>query len=506
MANELNKKVYDYDRQRIQETLVRSFRTAGRESTVADLAGLTGLPLQQIEAELPAVADEYGARLRVTEKGEILYSFPDGMKSRYRGFIPTLKRTWKVFRKGALEVSKAVFKVWIMVMLVGYFVLFLALALFATVASVVVQQGGGGSSNRSDRRGGGGFGGLWLTSRLFDSLIRLWFYSELFKDSESRYRQSEARPKRRPLNKAVFSHVFGDGDPNRSWPEIEKKAVVAFLQTHKGIITMPEFMAITGMDPVDAELAINKYLLEFEGSPEVTEKGSIYFSFPKLLSRVGTTPEAMGSTVALKRLNKFSSNTKKMDNAFRLVNIFNLVFGGYYLYNAMTAGSAFFVNTARGLALRGGLPYLYSATGYLAQMLGVANPVTAIFWGLGVTPLVFSALFFAIPVIRSAKLKSDNEKIKFENLRRIVYRNILSVREVFRPKSISAPVEEARPSDGSAAEKIAARLAAWSKAEPTSDGYEFGDIMLTQDEAEKIRAAIDVSSFGPGKTIFDTQS
>jgi len=189
VAKEESRKVYDYDRELVRGKLLGGFRATGRESTVADLAGLTGLPLQQIEAELPAVADEFGARLRVTEKGDILYSFPDGMKSRYRGFGPSLKRFFRLVKKGAVEVAKAVFKVWIMVMLVGYFVLFIALALFAMVASVAVQQGGGNRDSRSSGRRGGGLGGLWLTTSLFDSFIRIWFYSELFKSPETRNRQ-----------------------------------------------------------------------------------------------------------------------------------------------------------------------------------------------------------------------------------------------------------------------------------------------------------------------------
>ncbi|MDP2790615.1 MAG: hypothetical protein Q8O15_02535, partial [Rectinemataceae bacterium] len=304
--------------------------------------------------------------------------------------------------------------------------------------------------------------------------------------------------------KAVFSHVFGEGDPNPTWPEVEKKAVIAFLQTHKGIITMAEFMAITGMDPVEAELAINKYLLEFEGSPGVTEAGALYFSFPKLLARVGSTPDIMASSVALKRLNKFSMNTPKADNVFRLINVFNLAFGGYFLYNALTVGQAIYINTPKGLALRGGFPLIYSAAGYLFQMLGSANPIPGMFWGLGIVPLAFSALFFGIPVVRSIRQKAQDEKIKFENLRRVVYRNILGAGDVFRPESVTAPLDEARPSDSRATETIAKRLAAWSGAEPVDGGYRFSEVARIQDEAEKLRTSIDSTSYAPGKTVFDT--
>jgi len=503
MAQEKQEKVYEYDRKKVRETLVRGFRSEKAESTIADLAGLTGLPLHQIEAELPAVADEFGARLKVTETGEILYSFPRGMKSRFTGFGPTARKVIASIKDIAVKAAKVIFKAWIMVMLVGYFVLFLALALFAMVASVAIQQGGNG---RSDNRRGGGLGGLWLTGRLFDSLIRIWFYSELFKSPQDRGIRGFSRGPRRPLHKAIFSHVFGDGDPNRDWPAIERKAVVAFLQTHKGVMTMAEFMAITGQSPQEAELSVNRYLLEFEGSPEVTDRGTLHFVFPKLLARVGTTPEIQATTVPLKRTEAFSSNEPKADRTFRLINVFNLVFGGYFLSNAITVAGAIYVSTPKGLAIRGGFPFLYSSTGYLFQLLGSDNPVPAIFWGLGVVPIAFSVLFFAIPLIRSIRLGEKNESVKKENLRRIVYRTILGKNGVFTSSDVSASIAEARPRDTRAAQGIAGELAAWSMADPTPGGYDYKRIREEQDDIAGVRSALDVSGYRPGSTVFDTEA
>ena len=502
MAREKDTKVYDYDKTVVREALVNGFKRRNAESTIADLAGMTGLPLFQIEAELPAVSDEFGARLKVTDKGEILYSFPDGMKSRFTGFIPRARRFFRSAKRVAMIVAKSLFKVWIMGMLVGYFVLFLALALFAMLASIAMQQGGNG---RSSSRRGGGLGGIWLTGRLFDSLIRIWFYSELFKTSEQRSARSSFRKERHPLHKAVFSHVFGDGEPNQNWAEIEKKAVIAFLQTHKGVMTLPEFMAITGQDPLDAETSIHRYLLEFEGLPEVSADGTLYFSFPKLLSRLGTTPEILATSIPLKKTWKFSSNAVKADTTFRLVNIFNVIFGGYFLVNAITVGAAFYVQTAKGIALRGGFPFLYSATGYLFQLLGSENPVPGIFLGLGITPVVFSTLFFAIPIVRSIRQNKMNEAIKNENLRRIVYRTILGTKGSFNPDGVAVSIEDAKPRTPKAIQKIADRLAAWSRAEPVQSGYDYKDIVRGQEDIETLRSTIDTNQFSTGSTVFDTK-
>ena len=81
--SDVAKKVYDYEPEKVRERLVDVFGKRKGEATTADLVALTGLPKAQVEAEVKAVSDEYGARLRVTESGEILYSFPEGMRSRY---------------------------------------------------------------------------------------------------------------------------------------------------------------------------------------------------------------------------------------------------------------------------------------------------------------------------------------------------------------------------------------------------------------------------------------
>jgi hypothetical protein len=491
------KKLYDYEPVAVRDALVKTFAASRGESTIADLAGRTGLPLSQIEAELPAVADEYGARLKVAESGDILYSFPAGMKSRYRGLRHDLSRAWKAAKKGLAAAAKLGFKVWIATTLVGYFVFFIALTLFALVASVAVQQGGGDRDSRSDRRGGG-LGGLWLTGRLLDSIVRIWFYSELFKDPRQRATgrgfTRSSKEARRPLHKAIFSHVFGDGDPNASWEETEKKAVVAFLQTHRGVITLPEFMAVTGLSPARADDAINRYLLEFEGSPEVSDGGSIYFFFPKLLSQTGETPRYRGDSTLLKRLEKFSSNEPKADKTFRAINLVNVVFGGYFLYNAFSIGSR----------LVGGFSYVYSFTVILMARAGIANPIGLITWVLGLVPLAFSALFFLIPILRKARLDRGNEAVKAENLKRIIYRAVVDAPENFRPELAVAQVEEANPRDPGVPARIAEELAAWSGADPVADGWTYREIARTQAEAKMVRQSVNLERYKPGETVFDT--
>ncbi|OQB95972.1 MAG: hypothetical protein BWX81_01617 [Spirochaetes bacterium ADurb.Bin110] len=498
-------KILDYNKQEVRDRLLRALRSYTKEWTSADLARATGLPLAQINAEMPAISDEYRGRIRVSERGDLLYSFPNGFKSKYKGFGPSVRRLWKTITKGAVETGKFLFKVWILVTLFGYFFIFIALALVALFGSVAMR--GGGSRDSDDRRGGGGLGGLWLTTNLFDSMIRLWFYSELFKGPETRYRSAQAKAQRRPLHKAVFSHVFGDGDPNAEWDTILKKAFVAFVQTHKGVITLPEFMVISGLKPEEAEDCITRYLVEFEGSPEVTDNGALYFFFPSLLTKTATISGVTASTFPTKKLHRFSSNPEKMDRTFRWVNIFNLVFGSYYLWNAINLGTAIIVQTPEGTGLKGGLSFLYSYTVYLFSMLGANQPVVLVGWLLGVAPLAFSLIFFGIPIIRSQRIKRENEKIKHENMRRVLYSAVIANPDYFDPQSIQLPANEVRPEKTNALLEETQHLAAWSRGEISSEGkWSFSDIEFIEREVERVRASIDEKDYSPQKTVFDTDS
>jgi hypothetical protein len=503
------RKVYEYDTSRVRDRLVDVFRKRKGEATTADLVALTGLPKSQVETEVKAVSDEYGARLRVTESGEILYSFPAGMRSRYRGFGPAASRAWKAFRKAAAKVSAFAFKIWIVVMLVGYFVLFIGLAILAFLASLAVSASGNSSDSRSSNRGGG-FGGMFITGRLLSTIFQIWFYSELFMTPEQRAYRTGRKREKRPLYKAIYSFVFGDGDPDLGWETVEKKAFVAFAQANKGIVTMPEFMTLTGLKPLQAEESINRYLYEFEGSPEVTEGGTIYFFFPSLLRRKDKADRTFNSSVPMRRIAPFSSNEKKANATFCAFNGANLLFGSYFLVESLAShpllpliyGSKY---ATRLIMTRGWDGFYYFTHQVFGKFLGVADPAAFLGIALGVVPLVFSFFFFAVPAIRSRRLAARNERARTENLRRVAYRAVLDSPASVRPESIPVRDDAARPRDGRAAEKALHELAAWSGAEPRADGsYSFLELERGKAEAAKARAAVDASAYELGGVAFDS--
>ncbi|WP_028973086.1 hypothetical protein [Spirochaeta cellobiosiphila] len=393
------KKIYAFNVNKVKKQLVRSFRKQKNQGTIADLINYTGLPKVQVEETIPVILKEYNGHLKVNNQGDILYHFPHGMISNEKSFSARIKK----FLSKGLSISKKIlsfaFKIWIVVMLVGYFILFLALFLAALVASIAAS-----ASNRNENRRGSGFGAFWLSSRLIDVFIRVWFYSGMVRQRSKRGN---------PLHKSVFAYVFGEEDPNEDWEVIEKKLFFFFIQKNKGTITIEEFIQLTGYDRDLAQDRLNRYLLEFEGEPQVTEGGQIIYYFEELLK---TTAKLDPPQHRNKVFYNFNNNKKSLNTWITAINGVNLLTSVYFLYYTLHLTSV----TGRGFS------FVYYFTFTLFRNLINANPANFIFWILGTIPGLFSLLFYLIPLIRNQFNNSKNEQIRRENYRKHVYTELLS--------------------------------------------------------------------------------
>lgn len=492
-------------------TVTEAFKKQRNGATVADIVAHTSLPLTTVKTLVPAVADEYAGRLQVTESGEILYSFPRGFKSKYHGFGVFLRNCAEKVGNAIKIAASWLFKVWIMVMLIGYFALFMIIALAALVLSFTGSSSG--SSSRSSKGGG-----LYLASTIFNFIIRIWFYSEIIKSINPQYAGGRApRPKGRPLHKAIFSFVFGDGDPNAGWETREKQAVIAYIQANRGVISLPEFIVLTGLKRDVAESAITSYCVEFGGSPEATDDGTVVYRFDELLLRADTRDRSFGGSSPIKRLEVFSANKTAMNVWFCVINGVNTLFGGYFLYNALNTGAvsiktivqqgkeiSTFVSSATGEVAS----YLYGVTYALASIVGDPLPVITI--GLGLVPLIFSAFFWLIPVVRSGNVKKRNENIKLENLRKIGYNQVWSTPRAVQSTDIVGSSPESQPKNLAAVQDMLIKeIGAYSMPDVSVDAagkarYSFPEIEREKTALGTYRAGVRASSLGG--TVFDSDS
>jgi hypothetical protein len=468
--------------------------------TVADVVAKTALPLNTVRELVNDVADEYSAHVSVTESGEILYSFPSGFVSRYRGFKAVVNRVLGAAGRVFKKVAAALFKVWIMLMLVGYFVLFMLIALAALVLSVA-----GSNSSSSDSRRDDSGGGFFFASGIFNFIIRIWFYSELARSFDRPYYSNSKvakAPKGKPLYKAIFSFVFGDGDPNAAVETRERQALIAYIQANKGVISLPEFMILTGASGSEADSRIGAYCAEYGGMPEATDDGTVVYRFDALLLRSDKRDRSFaGFSAPLKQLKRFSSNLKKMNVWFCVINSINLIFGSYFFINASTSGHILTQEHFNAAS------YLYGFT-YVLMNHFISNPLPVIAIGLGIVPFVFSLFFWFIPLIRFVLLKRDNEKIKLENLRKTAFMTIWDNPSELKPSDIKSALKECSPKNMAAArDRIIKDMGAYSIPDVTVDEkgetvYSFKELSREKTALAKYREEINAPELG--KIVFST--
>ncbi|GMO27378.1 MAG: hypothetical protein Ta2F_02950 [Termitinemataceae bacterium] len=467
--------------------------------TAADICAKTALPLNTVKDLVPVAADEFSAHLQVTESGEILYTFPNTWTSKYTGFKARLRRATDKLLGGIKIAAAALFKVWIMVMLIGYFVFFLLLALAGLILSMAARSSSNSSSNDS---GGGGF----FIANLFEIFIRLWFYSELTKPGryDSYYGNdpyhNQRKQKGKPLHKAIFSFVFGDGDPNAGIEEQEKKAIIAYLQAHKGVISLAEFMTLTGSNAKTAEGKITEFCVQYGGMPEATEDGTVVYCFDDLLKSADKKDRSFGMVSApLKQLRKFSANKGNMNTAFCFINGINLLFGSYFLYFSLASNIA----NAAGV-------FLYKVAYILMnQLAGIADPSSILLIGLGIVPLAFSFLFWIIPALRYAFVLEDNETIKTDNLRKAAFTHIIDHPLAVKSSDLKVDAVQCTPAAlASAQDKIIKEIGSVYVPEVSIDQngeavYSFNELEREKQALNKYRGTVKTSSTDLGNVIFE---
>lgn len=491
------KKVYDFKTEKVKSQLVTAFKRRRNESTIADLIAVTGLPKYQVQEVSKMVLDEYRGQLKATESGELLYYFPYGMHSRIRGFAPTAKRVVKGIFKTLGKVLAFLFKVWIMLMLVGYFVLFLLILIGAIVLSVAAS---GRSNQRSRSRGSGG--AFFIVLRLLEFFVRIFFWVNLTKSMDPNYRR---KPKGRPFYKSIFAYVFGEEDTGSEWEAQEKIAVISYIRANKGIITTEELMVLTGKNYNGAQQVINHYLLEFEGEPMVSDNGTVYFFFPELLrssaKELLSASEVSLSDLRFRELIPFTTNKSKTNAVITFFNLFNLGFGSYFFIFSLIGPTA-----AAGMDFGG----LYTGLIEVLQKYQVMlQPYLPILIVLGIVPLSFSVLFFLIPLLRTVPRVRRNREIKEENLRKSIYSYIYQNPLMINPGQIAPRGELDTPKNPTRfVQKQVDELAGIKQAEFEENDdvmfYNFKELKREQDDITAVRAAVDLTKYEIGKTVFDS--
>lgn len=487
---ETKKKVYNFPFDQVRDQVAGAFRRSGNKGTVADVVALSGLPKHQVETVLPAVVSECRGQMAVTESGEILYRFPLGLSN------PEKSLGRKLLRWTAKALA-ALFKVWIMVMLVGYFVLFVLILLAAIAISIALSFAKRDGEDRGDS--GGGIFGFYLVTRVVEMFVLIWLYSG---DPYER-----TLKKKKPFHKAIFEFVFGSEESPEAWAKQERKAVISFVRQNKGSISLEELMALTGKPRQEADAFVSRLLLEYEGEPRVSDSGTLHFFFPELMK----TSLGPGRPYVLppQELIPFTRNPSNTNAWIIGLNAFNLVFSAYFLGFGLQGFDA-----VRMAGDNLGILYLIT-TAVVASVanLDLAAAEAWIVGVLGVVPLVYSGFFFGIPLVRRWRENLKNLAIKTGNLRRKIVAAVLSrplevrLDQVQPEAATEAPgkpgVEREAIKEGILRDLADDRAIDVLSASPLV--YSVPELEREKKDLEEVRRSTDLSRLALGKVVFDTE-
>ena len=212
------------------ESIIRAVERIGPNVpiSVADASALSGTDLNTARLNLMTLATLTGGDLEVTQDGEIMFSFPQGVRTvlERRSVGQKLKVTYNTAYPYLYSAFRAFFGIVLLTSLA--IIVFTILAATTSSSSSDSRDdrkssGGGGGYNGGYGGGGGGWNygrGVGLDFSSFGFDVPDMFFSRQYtgyyqsRDYRPDYSKLETNEVRISLIEGFFSFVFGDGDPN----------------------------------------------------------------------------------------------------------------------------------------------------------------------------------------------------------------------------------------------------------------------------------------------------
>ena len=368
--------------------------------TVGDIAAETGLSLVDARQEIQLLAQEADGHLQVSEGGEIAYAFDKNFRATLarkarRSKLESLRRwLWSSFLYG-LKISFGI------ILLVSIVLAFIVIILLIAAAS---SQGG--NSDRRNDRGSRSSRGYYNSPN-----INLWLNNPFFgrrRRSRRRSQSSRGNKEEAQLNflEAVYSFLFGDGDPNEDFETRQDRAIASQIAASGGVLAveevLPYLQAPPKEQPLDDELTdfedlMLPFLVKYDGFPEVSDRGDIVYRFPELqiTAEEQSYPSSLRSIDYLEESPwTFSLATSNQRTIITVLGVVNLV-----LWAGLQAFSA-----------------------DLATI--ISAPAGAIALGFGVL-LLYSVGFLGIPFVRWLAIQRRNRPLDSRNQLRQFWRTQL---------------------------------------------------------------------------------
>jgi hypothetical protein len=344
------------------------------ELTPQDAATATGVSLDEAQGALARLMELYVTRVTYDDGGNLLFAFE--MPLRRRG-TKTAAEKWAEVRQTLWRGFKVAFKIWIGLMVIGYFVVMVVLLL-----ALMAARGSDRDNRRRDDGPGDMIGGLF---RVIAEGLRFAFWTQAFSPigygyavDEYGYRYRKVRTPRNVEGNqksfiiAIYDLALG---PERQAddPLSNEREVAAFLRAENGILTPAEIVALSGGTIYNAEERMADYLVRFKGDPTITDEGVVVGEFVSIQEH----PAAQAATEVVPFWNEYeapfehSGNSASRNGAIIAIVGFTFLAGLFFLGTGLDLLALRWPVLGTGAAhvLLGWFPVIFSLSYLLVSLL-----------------------------------------------------------------------------------------------------------------------------------------
>lgn len=377
----------------VNPTIAKAVETLDYRVTVGDVAAQTGMNVEQSRQDLLVLASAAGGHLQVSEAGEIAYVFPKNFRGviRNRSLRSQLKAWWDKVWSVLFYLIRISFGLILIASIV--------LVVLAIIVIVVAMQSQQRENNRSSGGFGRGYGGgmprVWISPTWYYVFLpnyyerRRRYYSMPRSRSRSAPRQAESEM---GFLEAVFSFLFGDGNPNANLEERRWQEVAAVIRNNKGAIAAAQVTPYLDQLGTGYDLEYENYMLpvltRFNGKPEVSPDGNLIYYFPDLQVSAAQQGHTPVQAYLKERPWVFSQASSTQLQWAAGLGIFNLA-AIIVLDSLMNSGNL-------------------SAAVLSTGLVGFVN---SIFWFL----VAYGVGYLLVPIVRYIWIKMRNQKIESHN-------------------------------------------------------------------------------------------
>ena len=341
-------------------TIMQAVEQLGYRVTVGDVAAKAGLDVNFAQRELLTLASEAGGNLQVAESGDIAYLFPNNFRDILRN---------KFLRLQLQEWWQKIWRILFYLIRISFGIVLVASILLIFVAITILlsnsDSNNGGGGGEGGGGGGGRGGGFFFFPYFWNDLFWIFYWNHDEPYYQQRSRLTGQKPQMSFLE-AVFSFIFGDGNPNHNLEERKWSDIATAIRNNRGAVVAEQIAPYLDNLGQGYAREYEEYMLpalaRFDGRPEVSPQGQIVYHFPQLQTTAierNSEPVAAYLREMLWRFSNASSGQIMLAAGLGAANLVGaLVLGNLLAKSAIAGGFIGFVSAIYPTILIYGIGFL----------------------------------------------------------------------------------------------------------------------------------------------------